>query len=1077
MRTCVPWSRDGLILSICLVLGSVVWAQPPGGPGQPGAVQGQPAGGQNSPPGGMNQPPGGPGQGGFRFPSPPVLATLDANSDGEITADEMANAVEALRKLDKNSDGELASDELMPFRGGFGGPGGAMRRQTMKVLEKFDVDKDGVLRKDERAEARKFIKENMPNRGFGGPGFGGPGGGPGGPGGGPGGPGFGPPGGDVLGGPGFGPPGGGPDGGFGPGFGMGPPDGDMGPGFGPPDGPPGFGPPDTDAQSGNAAPNAEGQAGRGMGGRDMGGRDMGGRGRGGRGGGGPFGGERTEPSQPGKQLTPDDVKQYQDEDLYDPTIIRTIFLNFENQDWEEELEDFRMTDVDVPAEMIVDGKSYVDVGVRFRGNTSYMGIPRGSKRSLNLSIDYGKPEQRLQGRTTLNLLNAHSDPSFVRGVLYNRISRDYVPTADANFVRVVINGENWGIYTNDEQVNKDFLKKWFGDSSGARWKIPPNFSGASGLMYLGDDLAQYKQNYEIKTKDNEEDWKKLVELCRVLKQTPVEQREAEFDKRLNVDEALWFLAVDNVLGDGDGYFSRASDYNLYLDKRFNRFYLFSHDNNETFRSAEGPGMGPGGPGGFGGPGGRGGRGGGPGMMGGPDGGPGMMGGPDGGPGMQGGPEGRREGGPDVLAGPDGGPDMPGGPGGGPGGFGGIGGPGGGPGRTGGGQLDPLSMVDSENRPLISALLSVPNYRARYLAHVRTITEKWMDWNTLGPVVESYRSLIDADIKDDTKKLTSYENFANAEDAEETGGRGPFGPPPGIRRFVEARGKYLLAHPEMSKPQPNLVSVTHQAVKSGGAEPAADEAVQVTAKVEGDPQPQTVLLYYASQPGAPFTAMEMVDDGKHQDAQAGDGVYGAVIPGCAGNCEVRYYVEARAAAELGTTRFMPAEAELGAYRYQVAAAPVTDSPLVINEFMVANKRLVKDAQGEFHDWIELYNRGDKDVDASGMYLSDSKSKPTKWAFPQGTIVPPHAALIVWLDGARAKDSGSGGNALQANFKLSKKGETIYLFDSDARGNNLLDEISYSRLAEEVSFGRLPDGKPNWQAMYPTPGKTNRDQEKE
>jgi hypothetical protein len=113
----------------------------------------------------------------------------------------------------------------------------------------------------------------------------------------------------------------------------------------------------------------------------------------------------------------------------------------------------------------------------------------------------------------------------------------------------------------------------------------------------------------------------------------------------------------------------------------------------------------------------------------------------------------------------------------------------------------------------------------------------------------------------------------------------------------------------------------------------------------------------------------------------------------------------------------------------------------------------------------------------MYLSDSKSKPKKWAFPQGTVIPPHAALIVWLDGASSKDSGSSGSDLQANFKLSKKGETVYLFDNDARGNNRLDEISYSRLAKEVSFGRLPDGESNWQAMYPTPGKTNRDKEKE
>jgi hypothetical protein len=348
--------------------------------------------------------------------------------------------------------------------------------------------------------------------------------------------------------------------------------------------------------------------------------------------------------------------------------------------------------------------------------------------------------------------------------------------------------------------------------------------------------------------------------------------------------------------------------------------------------------------------------------------------------------------------------------------------------------------------------------------VRTITEKWLDWNTLGPVVESYRSLIDADVKDDPKKLTSYEDFVNAEDAEETGGRGPFGPPPGIRKFVEARSKYLLAHPELAKPQPTITSVAHQAAKTGGSEPAADEAVNVTAKGEGEPRPQTVLLYYALQPGAPFVAVEMADDGKHQDQQAGDGVYGAEIPGGPESCEVRYYVEARAAADVGTTRFMPAETELGAYRYRVAAAPVADSSLVINEFMVTNKRMVKNEKGQYHDWIELYNRGDKDVDASGMYLSDSKSKPRKWAFPKNTLIPPQTALIVWLDGD-----------LHAHFKLSKKGETIFLFDTDARGNKLLDEINYSRLAEEVSYGRLPDGGPTWQAMFPTPGQTNRDKE--
>ena len=71
------------------------------------------------------RPPGGPEGDGPRRPVPPLLAALDANGDGVIDADEIANAPAALRKLDKNGDGKLTLDELRPPRpGGPGGPGG-----------------------------------------------------------------------------------------------------------------------------------------------------------------------------------------------------------------------------------------------------------------------------------------------------------------------------------------------------------------------------------------------------------------------------------------------------------------------------------------------------------------------------------------------------------------------------------------------------------------------------------------------------------------------------------------------------------------------------------------------------------------------------------------------------------------------------------------------------------------------------------------------------------------------------------------------------------------------------------------
>src|SRR5687767_7295233 len=61
---------------------------------------------------------------------------------------------------------------------------------------------------------------------------------------------------------------------------------------------------------------------------------------------------------PGARVTPADVKPVPSSvPVYDPATIRTIFLQFENTDWEQELTAFYNTDVEVPATMIVDGKT------------------------------------------------------------------------------------------------------------------------------------------------------------------------------------------------------------------------------------------------------------------------------------------------------------------------------------------------------------------------------------------------------------------------------------------------------------------------------------------------------------------------------------------------------------------------------------------------------------------------------------------------------------------------------------------------------------------------------------------------
>jgi CotH protein len=470
-----------------------------------------------------------------------------------------------------------------------------------------------------------------------------------------------------------------------------------------------------------------------------------------------FGGRRGGPGgrgfaapSPGPRLTPAEVKTYPSAPLYDIGTLRTIFLQFESADWEKELSAFHNTDVEVPATAIVDGKTFKNVGVHYRGASSYMMVPEGSKRSLNLALDFVDEKQEIGGYRTLNLLNANSDPTFVRAVIYSEIAQHYLAAPKANYMRVVINGESWGIYVNAQQFNKDFTRDYFKSTRGARWKVPGSPGGRGGMEYLGEDASAYKSLYEIKTKDDPKSWADLIKLFRVLNQTPADKLESALAPILDVDGVLRFLALEIALVNSDGYWTRASDYSIYQDEK-GRFHVVPHDTNEGLADEGG------GRGGFPPPGFEGMRG----MPGPPPGGPGQGGQPPQGGQAQGGPP---QGGPP--------PDV----------F--VGGPrGGGRGMFGRAtvELDPLIGLDDPTKPLRSKLLAVPALREKYLGYVREIAQKHLDWTTLGPRIAKYQALIAADVKTDTRKLYSTEAFTADTDGSERS----------LRAFIERRRAFLL----------------------------------------------------------------------------------------------------------------------------------------------------------------------------------------------------------------------------------------------------------------------------------------------
>jgi hypothetical protein len=111
-------------------------------------------------------------------------------------------------------------------------------------------------------------------------------------------------------------------------------------------------------------------------------------------------------------------------------------------------------------------------------------------------------------------------------------------------------------------------------------------------------VAPYRRLYEIKTKDDPKSWDALIAMFRVLDETPLEKLEQALSPLLDIDEVLRFLALEVALVNSDGYWTRASDYNIYLHPD-GQFHVIPHDVNEALSEETGFGFGGFGGGGVG----------------------------------------------------------------------------------------------------------------------------------------------------------------------------------------------------------------------------------------------------------------------------------------------------------------------------------------------------------------------------------------------------------------------------------------------------------------------------------------------
>jgi len=118
-------------------------------------------------------------------------------------------------------------------------------------------------------------------------------------------------------------------------------------------------------------------------------------------------------------------------------------------------------------------------------------------------------------------------------------------------------------------------------------------------------------------------------------------------------------------------------------------------------------------------------------------------------------------------------------------------------------------------------------------------------------------------------------------------------------------------------------------------------------------------------------------------------------------------------------------------------------LVINEIMASNTESFADENGEYDDWVEIYNADSEAIELSNYYLSDNPENPNKWQLPEMTLMP-DSYIIIWAD-----EDGSQGDR-HANFNQKYIGASYSIINING------EKIASDIYNNEINISSLSSG---------------------
>ena len=148
--------------------------------------------------------------------------------------------------------------------------------------------------------------------------------------------------------------------------------------------------------------------------------------------------------------------------LFDNTKVHTIDIVMD--EWDDLIANAANEEY-YTANVVIDGESYKNVGIRAKGNTSLSTVASlGSERySFKIEFDHYASTESYHGLDKLSLNNLIQDSTMMKDYLtYTMMNEFGVNSSLCSYVYITVNGEDWGLYLAVEGVEESFLERNYG---------------------------------------------------------------------------------------------------------------------------------------------------------------------------------------------------------------------------------------------------------------------------------------------------------------------------------------------------------------------------------------------------------------------------------------------------------------------------------------------------------------------------------------------------------------------------------------------------------------------------------------